>query len=60
MIVIKTNYHPYQLQVMGNDLSILPFGSSKRQVRKIAKIVAHPYYNPAKLTNDIAIMFVCI
>lgn len=45
---------------MGNDLTMSSIDSPNRQIRKIAKIVAHPYYNPDKLINDIAIIFVCV
>lgn len=44
---------------MGNDLTTISFASPSRQVRKIRKIVAHPYYNPTNFINDIAIVFVC-
>lgn len=46
---------------MGDDLSISKSTSSPhRQVRKVRKIVAHPYYDPKLLSNDIAMIFVCI
>lgn len=45
---------------MGNDLTTAPYASPSRQVRKIRKIVSHPYYNPTNFINDIAILFVCI
>lgn len=46
---------------MGDDLSISKSTQSPhRQVRKVRKIVAHQYYDPKKLSNDIAMIFVCI
>lgn len=46
---------------MGDDLSISRISSgSKRQIRKIRKIVAHPNYSPMNLKHDIAMVFVSI
>ncbi|XP_055299883.1 trypsin eta-like [Sitodiplosis mosellana] len=45
------------LQIMGDDLSISKSPGLHRQMRKVRKIVPHPYYNPENLQNDIAMIF---
>jgi trypsin len=44
------------LQVMGDDLTIIKVSNPGRQVRKVLHIFRHPMYNHWEATNDIAVL----
>lgn len=51
----------FQIKVMGDDLSGAATSATvERQIRTIQKVIIHPNYDAATMTNDVAIMHVNI